>query len=100
MSMGISSESVYKASEDAVVRKIGGELVIVPLVAGIGGADDELFTLNPTGEAIWERLDGKKTVKDITLDLGNNYEAPAETIEEDVLGLLGALLERNLIIQV
>ena len=31
---------------------VGCEIIIVPLVARIGGMEDELFTLNDTGKAI------------------------------------------------
>ena len=41
-----------RADEKSLEREIEGELIIVPLVAGIGDADDELFTLNETGKAI------------------------------------------------
>jgi hypothetical protein len=50
---------VYRPSEDVVVREIEGEVVIVPLTSGIGDLEDELFTLNETGRAIWSRIDGR-----------------------------------------
>ena len=34
-----------------------GEIIIVPLVAGIGDMEDELFTLNDTVKASWGQLD-------------------------------------------
>ena len=49
----ITSETVCAPSDDVVAREIEGEIIIVPLVAGIGDADDELYTLNETGHAIW-----------------------------------------------
>ena len=48
-----------------MAREIEGDMVIVPLVAGIGDADDELYTLNETGKAIWKRLDGRRTIGDV-----------------------------------
>ena len=45
-------EKIYSPSEDIVAREIEGELIIVPLVAGIGDMEDELFTMNDTGKAI------------------------------------------------
>ena len=48
----INIDKIYIPSEDVVARLIEGELIIVPLVAGIGDMDDELFTLNETGRAI------------------------------------------------
>lgn len=39
------------------VRVIEGEIIIVPLVAGIGDMDNELFTLSDTRKAIRDKLD-------------------------------------------
>ena len=57
--MSISLEDVYKPSGDVVAREIEGEIIIVPLVAGIGDMEDEPFILNDTGKAIWDQLDGQ-----------------------------------------
>ena len=54
--MTIKRDAVYAVSDDVVAREIEGEIIIVPLVAGIGDLEDELFTLNETGKAIWDRL--------------------------------------------
>ena len=58
--MDIKLDLIYVPSEDVVARIIEDEIIIVPLVAGIGDADEELYTMNETGRAIWQRLDGKK----------------------------------------
>ena len=47
-------DAVYTPSEDIVAREIEGEIIIVPLVAGIGDMEDELYTLNDTGKAIMQ----------------------------------------------
>ena len=56
--MEITLDLVCIPSEDVVARIIEGELIIVPLVSGIGDMDDELYSMNGTGRAIWSRLDG------------------------------------------
>ena len=45
--------NTYIPSDKIVSREIEGELIIVPLVAGIADMEDELFTLNETGREIW-----------------------------------------------
>jgi hypothetical protein len=75
-----------------------GELIIVPLVAGMGDADDELYSLNPTGQAIWSRLDGTRTLGQITDELALEYDAPQAVIEQDLLGLMGELVKRRMVI--
>jgi len=91
-------DSVYVPSEDVVARNIEGELIIVPLVAGIGDMEDELFSLNETGQEIWRRLDGKASLRSIAADLGSVYQAPGSEIEKDVLGLVQELVNRKIVV--
>jgi hypothetical protein len=100
MEKGIRIEGIYAPSADIVVRDIAGELIIVPLAAGIGDLEDELFTLNETGRAIWSRLDGRTSLAEIARGLAAEYEAEGRTIEEDVSGLAGELLRRGMIVEV
>jgi len=85
-------------SEDVVARVIEDELVIVPLVSGIGDMDDELYTLNETGKAIWSRLDGQRTLRAVAAELATEFSAPPGEIEKDVLGLMTELARRKMIV--
>jgi hypothetical protein len=67
--------AVYVYSKDVVVREIEGEMIIVPMTSGIGDMEDALFTLNETGKAIMQRLDGKKNLKDVVESLTKEYES-------------------------
>jgi len=93
----ITSESVCIHSEDVVSREIEGELIIVPIASGIGDAEDELYTLNDTGREIWQQLDGKRTVREITADIAAHYNAPVDQITRDVLGLMTELSWRKIV---
>ena len=93
-------DSVYIPSEDVVAREIEGEVIIVPLVAGIGDSDDELYTLNETGQAIWRQLDGVNSLGAVVAHLAAEYEAPEGEIEQDVLGLVGELAQRGMLVAV
>jgi len=95
----IKLDAVFVPSEDVVAREIEGELIIVPLIAGIGDLEDELFTLNETGKAIWKRLDGKTSLRAIAADLTKDYHAPAGEIEKDLLGLVEELLKRRMLVE-
>jgi len=93
----VSLEKIYVPSEDIVAREIEGEIIIVPLTAGIGDIDDELYTLNETGRAVWNLLDGKKTLKQVTEELSDAYEG-AE-IAQDVLGFVSELVKRRMLVE-
>ena len=97
--MKIDLNSVYVPSENVVAREIEGELVIVPLVSGIGDMEDDIFALNETGKAIWDRLDGKRSLKDLVEDLSNTFEATPSEIEQDVVGLMEELFKRRMVVE-
>ncbi len=75
---------VYIPSEDVVAREIEGQFIIVPLAAGIGDMEDELYSLNESGLAIWKQLDGKNSLRQISSNLAQEYEGPISEIEQDV----------------
>ncbi len=93
----LSLDAVCVPSEDVVARKIECEIVIVPLVAGIGDAEGELYTLNPTGQAIWQNLDGRRTLKDVAALLSKEFNAPLSELENDVLGFASELARRGIL---
>lgn len=96
----IQIDSVYAPSDDVVAREIAGELIIVPLVAGIGDMEDELFTLNETGRAIWKELDGERNLRAIIGTLVQTYDAPAAEIEQDAVGLVQELVNRRMLVEI
>ena len=90
----------YRPSEDVVVREIEGEIVIVPLASGIGDIEDELLSLNETGRAIWERLDGSRSLAEVVAELENEYEDDeAGLVRSDVVGFLQELFDRRMIVE-
>jgi len=97
MEKTLTLDAVCSPSDDIVAREIEGDTVIVPLVAGIGDTDDELFTLNPAGQAIWQRLDGQRTLKDVAAELAEEYDTPLAVLENDVLGFASELAHRGIL---
>jgi hypothetical protein len=100
MDFKISLEKVYAISEDVVSRDIEGELIVVPLVAGIGDMEDELYTFNETGRDIWDKLDGRRRLKEVVQELCAEYQTEPGEIEVDVLGLVTELLRRRMVVEV
>ncbi len=96
--MELMLDAKYVPSEDVVARVIEDELIIVPLVAGIGDMDDELYTLNETGKAVWSRLDGEKSLRAVVEELATEFSAPPGEIEKDVLGLITELARRKMVV--
>ncbi len=97
MKTSVTMETICLPSEDVVARVIEGDMIIVPLVAGIGDADDELYTLNETGQAIWQRLDGTNTLGRVAAELAEEFSSPAAQIKTDVLGFASEMIKRGIL---
>ena len=98
MKRRVTLDAVYAISGDVVVREVGGETIIIPLASGINDTENELHTLDPIGQTVWQRLDGKKRLKEIVAELTVEFKAPAGVIEKDVIGLMEKLLKNGMIV--
>jgi hypothetical protein len=95
----IDLDAAYAPSEDVVAREIEGEIIIVPLTSGMGDMEDELYTLNDTGRAIWLKLDGLRPLRAVVSELAAEFDAPAALIEQDIVGLLEELARRKMVVR-
>jgi Coenzyme PQQ synthesis protein D (PqqD) len=97
MDADVSLEKIYMPSDDIVAREIEGEIIIVPLVSGIGDMEDELYTLNETGQAIWKLLNGKRSLAEVTAELAKEFEG--EEIRGDVLGFVTEMVKKRILVE-
>jgi len=72
------------------------------LASGQGGVLLHLDTgayhsINAVGQAIWDLVDGERTVGEITAALRERVAAAPPQLESDVLAFLGSALDRNLV---
>lgn len=95
----VSLDAVYTISEDVVAREIQGEFIIIPIASGVGDLEDAIFTLNETAKAIWDKLNGKRSLKDVARDLNLEFGGFLEDIEKDVIGLVEELLKRKMLVE-
>jgi hypothetical protein len=79
--------SVLSHSPTIVTRKTGSEYVLVPVSNNIAEMDS-VYTLNETGAFIWEQIDGKRTIKELTAAVTNEYEIDEETAMKDVFSFI------------
>ena len=102
MAARINLDKIYTHSEDIVAREIQGEFILIPITSGVGDPDlqDAIFTLNETGRIIWDRLDGKKKLKEIAVDLVKDYDIHTREIEKDISGFTQELLKRRMLIAI
>jgi hypothetical protein len=100
MTAEIALDNIFAVSDDVVAREIEGEIIIVPLVAGIGDLEDDLFTLNETGKAIWDKLNGRRRLQEVIDELEVAYQGEPGEIERDVLGLVAELVRRRILVAI
>jgi hypothetical protein len=99
MSEKVRIDDAYVPSEDVVASEIEGETVLVPLVSSIGDVEDEICALSGTGQAIWRKLEGTRPLGRIAAELAEELAAPVEEIERDVLGFVGELVARRMVVR-
>ena len=96
----VDTNKAYMVSNDVIARDIEGEIVIVPLMSGIGDMDDDLYSLNETGKIIWKFLEDENlSIKEITEELSLVYDESYDTIETQVKGIVQELLDKGLILE-
>ena len=83
-----------KVSDDVVFRELDGEGVILNLASGI------YFGLDQTGMRMWQLIDQHGRLAEVLAALCDEYEAPRETLERDLMGLAGELSEKGLLKEV
>jgi len=89
-------DSILKKSENVVFRKIGDEYVLVPLFASVADVES-IFNLNETGAAVWEKIDGRKNIRDIVAEMQTEYEAGNLLIEKDVIAFVNEMITAKLL---
>ncbi len=97
MELNVTLATICAPSENVVAREIEGEIIIVSLVSGISDAEDELYALNETGQAIWEKLDGERTLKDVAASLAEEFHTSKDELESDVIGFATELTRRKIL---
>lgn len=91
---------IYKISEDIIFKEIEGTSILIPVISGVGDLNSDIFQLNETGSRVWKMLDGKTPLEKIILTLIDEYDAPTEIIEQDVLNLIQNLLKKQFVYEI
>ena len=94
------SGSIYKVrSEKVVVRKVGNEMVIVPLVNSVADMT-RVLTLNETGAAIIEALDGQRTISQVEAQLISVFDVESDILAADLQSFILDALAKGIIEEV
>ncbi|MEL7199675.1 MAG: PqqD family protein [Pseudomonadota bacterium] len=89
----ISVTHSISISEHVVARKVGEDMVLLNLESG------QYFGLDTIGARVWEILESKpQTLSEIGAVIHDEYDAPRGEIENDLVLLANALLDKKLIV--
>lgn len=92
-------ETVYSKNPDFIQRDVAGECILVPIKRRLTDVNS-IYVLNDTGAALWNRIDGKRSVQDIHADFFEEYDVTVEQLRQDLETLLADLLSIHAIDEV
>ena len=73
----------YARNPDFIFRKIADEVILVP-VRSTGGPIGSVFTLNEVGAAVWDLLDGSRTIQALRDLIVERFDVDSAVAETDV----------------
>jgi len=72
-------------------REFGSETILLDPMTG------QFAHINASGIAIWEHIDGRRTIDEITAQVAGEFGADPEDILTDVQAFLGDLIDKHLV---
>lgn len=92
MEANLSYDSICVPARDIIACEVEGNIILLPLVAGVGDFDDKICTLSETGWAIWQKLNEEQTLGQVIERLAEEFSLPTDEIGKDVLGFVSEMV--------
>ncbi len=89
--MALSLDSIVIASPDQVSSDLAGETVLLSMTSA------KYYGFAGVGSRIWELVASPTRVRDICDTISAEFDVSRDECETDVLGFLGACIERGLV---
>jgi hypothetical protein len=90
--MMIGPQSRPQRRERVLTQRAAGTLVLLDLDGG------QYYSLDEVSARVWELCDGEHEVDGIVASISTEYDAPVETIYEDVLAFLEEMEDEKLLV--
>jgi hypothetical protein len=91
MLLNDSTNTYLIRSKNVAWKVLDGESVVLNLDSGV------YFTLDMTGTAVWERIDGATSLEEIGRGLCEQFEVTSEQAQRDLLELTRTLMDEGLV---
>lgn len=88
--MSLYMDKCYTRDASVVFRKIGEELILVPIKQKAGEVES-IYTMNEVAARIWELIDGIKTLGVIRNTIVDEFEVSPAEAEADLIQFLQQL---------
>ena len=89
-------DACFAKKGEFVARNIAGETIVVP-VRGRKGDLDAIYNLNEVAGFIWNKLDGRTTVRELVGAVCSEFDVGHETAAAETLEFIVALQDAGLI---
>ncbi len=89
----IGRDSRPRRQEQILNQQVEDNQILLKLGSG------EYYALDEVGNRVWELCDGTHSVGDIVAIIHQEYDAPADTIETDIIELLQDLANEKLVVE-
>ena len=90
----LSLNSSLKVTDDVVFRELDGEAIILNLASGV------YFGLDPVGTRMWQLIEQHGRLADVVTAMRDEYDAPNDTVERDLVALVSELMQKGLVTRV
>jgi hypothetical protein len=87
----MNPSAIFAKNPDFVQRDVAGECILVPLRRNLAESNS-IYVLNDTGTAVWNRIDGQRSVAAIADEFIAEYDVTVEQLGRDLETLLADLL--------
>lgn len=89
-------EAVYVPRGDVLLRVVAGEQILVPIRSNVADMQS-IFALTGIGAAVWELLDGVRTLNGVLAAIVEQYEIGTEQAWDDLRAFVAQLCEAGLV---
>jgi len=89
---------IYRRCEEVVARRIGEEVVLVPLTKAAGDLEN-LYALNEVGAYIWEKTAAPQKFADIVQEVVNEFEVEEGQASADAAAFLAEMVAAGLMVR-
>ena len=89
----IGPDSRPRRRDRVLVQRADDQWILLDVESG------QYYALDEVSGRVWDLCDGSHSVSTMVAALCQEYDAQAETVQEDVLAFLGEMAEEKLVVQ-